>query len=870
MFCSSNETSTGGGMIVWTENGFTLCFFDTLTTSILFGFIFIFGLIQFIFYKLYGFKIEREYIDSSVLYSIQVTLTVLLACEPTLLYATETTTLGKTKIASYTVFRCVLRTIAWLLSLIILRVERTKTMPTAQSRGHGLIILIFWCLSVLTEIFTLISYRSPFWFFQTIVQNKTSADEIHLVRFSYWIFRLIATVFIFSIGLRAPGVPRRRYAILLNRSHSQIEEEKEKENVWSKFFRHFKTLAPFIWPRRHYGLQFNISICILILLSGRLLSIEVPRYTKLITDELIQSSNGTTDTLFNLGARLRSPNTWPWRLVLVLMVVRFLQGAGGFGSGALSIVRSTLWTKVEQYTTRTLKIRVFSHLHDLSLSWHLSRKTGEVLRIVDRGTDSVDSLLNYVLFSIFPTIADIIIAIVYFVVQFNIWFGIIVFATMFTYLLITIFITEWRTKYKKEMNKLDNAMSATAVDSLLNFETVKYYGAEEYEVTQYHGAIEKYQKAEWVNQLTLQLLNFVQSILIGIGLTIGSLYCAWLVSAKHELTVGDYVLFGTYILQLYTPLNFFGTYYRLIQQAFIDMENMLDLLDIKPDVQDSPFAKDIVINNGMIEFDDVCFHYQPERPILKNISFNILPGQTLAIVGPSGAGKSTIVRLLFRFYDIQSGSIKIDGTDISNITQNSLRRSIGVVPQDTVLFNKDVLYNIRYGRVSATDREVENAARTAEMHDRINTFPEGYKTIVGERGLKLSGGEKQRVAIARTLLKAPTVVLLDEATSALDTFTERQIQSALRSVCEGRTTLIVAHRLSTISHADIIIVVSEGSIIERGSHDELLAKPDGTYAAMWKEQSTSYSDADKPTTTSDNIINAKAFHSTENQQNDDH
>jgi ATP-binding cassette subfamily B (MDR/TAP) protein 6 len=299
------------------------------------------------------------------------------------------------------------------------------------------------------------------------------------------------------------------------------------------------------------------------------------------------------------------------------------------------------------------------------------------------------------------------------------------------------------------------------------------------------------------------------------------------------------------------------------------MENMLDLLDIKPDVQDSPFAKDIVINNGMIEFDNVCFHYQPERAILKNVTFSVLPGQTLAIVGPSGAGKSTIVRLIFRFYDVESGSIKIDGIDISTVTQNSLRRSIGVVPQDTVLFNKDILYNIRYGRVTATDREVENAARTAEMHDRINTFPEGYKTIVGERGLKLSGGEKQRVAIARTLLKAPVIVLLDEATSALDTFTERQIQSALRTVCEGRTTLIVAHRLSTISHADIIIVLREGEVVERGSHDELLAKPDGIYAAMWQEQSTSYQDADKPITTDENS-DTQPINSTNNQNHYHH
>ncbi|CAF0743833.1 unnamed protein product [Didymodactylos carnosus] len=761
----------------------------------------------------YGFKIEKEYIDPSILYSIQIILTILLACEPTLYYASETTAIGtQVKLPGYIIFRCVLRTVAWLYSLIILRVERTKTLPTIQSRGHGLIILTYWCLSFLIEALALVSYRSPLWYF-----NVTT--RIDQVRLGYWIFRFSATIIVFLIGLRGPGVPRRRYAASLIRTESQIEEAQQNENVSSKFFRHIKTLAPYIWPKGKIGLQLNVFICIAIVVAGRLLSLEVPRYTKLITDELINAggdNSSTTDTLLNIGHLLQNPQVWPWRLVLVLMGLRLLQG-GSFGSGMLGLLRSVLWIKVEQYTTRTLKLRVFSHLHNLSLKWHLSRKTGEVLRIVDRGTDSVDSLLNYILFNIVPTIADILIAIVYFIIVFNIWFGIIVFATMLIYLIVTILITEWRTKYKREMNKLDNEMSATAVDSLLNFETVKYYGAEPYEVNQYHTAITKYQRAEYISQLTLQLLNIVQAMIIGIGLTAGSLYCA-------------------------CPLNSFGSVYRMIQQAFIDMENMLDLLDIQPEIQDRPFAQDIQINNGMIEFENVCFHYQPERPILKNVSFSILPGQTMAIVGPSGAGRCTIVRLMFRFYDVESGEIKIDGTNISMVTQNSLRRSIGVVPQDTVLFNKDVLYNIRYGRVTAADREVENAARLAEMHDRILTFPDGYRTVVGERGLKLSGGEKQRVCIARTALKAPIIVLLDEATSALDTHTERQIQSALKSVTEGRTTLIVAHRLSTISHADLIIVLKEGEVVERGNHEQLL-QLNSVYASMWNEQSTSYTEA---------------------------
>ncbi|KAK3758018.1 hypothetical protein RRG08_006599, partial [Elysia crispata] len=474
----------------------------------------------------------------------------------------------------------------------------------------------------------------------------------------------------------------------------------------------------------------------------------------------------------------------------------------------------------------------------LSLRWHLGRKTGEVLRVIDRGTSSINTLLSYIVFQIFPTIADVIIAIAYFITFFNYLFGIIVFCSMVVYLIVTVIITEWRTKYRRQMNLRDNEANAKAVDSLLNFETVKYYEASDWERQRYRDAILSYQKAEWNSTASLNLLNLVQNMVNTVGLAAGSLLCAWAVVHginNLNLTVGDYVLFGTYLAQLYVPLNWLGTYYRMIQQAFIDMENMFDLLDKDLEVKDAPNAKDIELQGGKIQFKKVCFHYDPSKPILKDLSFTVPPGHTYALVGHTGSGKSTIVRLLFRFYDIQSGSIFIDGQDIKEVTQKSLRQCIGVVPQDTVLFNSDIRYNIRYGKVSASDEEVENAAQAAEIHNRILNFPQKYETVVGERGLKLSGGEKQRVAIARTLLKAPAIVLLDEATSALDTKTERSIQASLAKVCENRTTIIVAHRLSTIIHANQIIVLNEGQIMEMGTHQELLEQ-NGQYAEMWQSQ----------------------------------
>lgn len=405
---------------------------------------------------------------------------------------------------------------------------------------------------------------------------------------------------------------------------------------------------------------------------------------------------------------------------------------------------------------------------------------------------------------------------------------------MSLYLFLTIVVTEWRAKFRRAMNTQENATRARAVDSLLNFETVKYYNAEGYEVERYREAIIKYQSLEWQSSASLVLLNQTQNLVIGLGLLAGSLLCAYFVS-EQKLQVGDYVLFGTYIIQLYMPLNWFGTYYRMIQTNFIDMENMFDLLKEETEVKDAPGAGPLRFQRGQIEFENVHFSYTDGRETLQDVSFTVMPGQTLALVGPSGAGKSTILRLLFRFYDITSGCIRIDGQDISQVTQVSLRSHIGVVPQDTVLFNDTIANNIRYGRITAGNDEVQAAAQAAGIHDTIMAFPEGYETQVGERGLKLSGGEKQRVAIARTILKAPHIVLLDEATSALDTSNERAIQASLAKVCANRTTIVVAHRLSTVISADQILVIKDGCIVERGRHEALLSQG-GVYADMWQLQ----------------------------------
>ena len=507
------------------------------------------------------------------------------------------------------------------------------------------------------------------------------------------------------------------------------------------------------------------------------------------------------------------------------------------GQGLLTNVRSLLWIKIQQHITRETQIGLFDHLHSLSLRWHMSRKTGEVLRVMDRGTGSINNLMSYLVFNIFPTIIDVLVAIIYFAVAFNIWFGLIILVTMILYLTVTIIITEWRTQFRRNLNTADNEQRTASVDSLLNAETVKYFSMESYEVSRYRNKILSYQVEEWKSSATLVMLNVIQNFVMNGGLLAISLYCAHLVS-DHQLTVGDFVLLGTYFQQLLGPLNWLGTLYRVIQESFVNMENMFDLMNTEVEVKDKDNALTFINRENMspdIKFDRVSFSYVPEKPVLNNVSFTIKPGTTTAIVGASGSGKTTLGKLLVRLYDVSDGSIEVNGVNVQDYSQASLRGNIGVVPQDTVLFNDTIMYNIRYGNIDATDEEVVEAAKLADIHDSITSFPDGYNTVVGERGLKLSGGEKQRVAIARTLLKKPMIMLYDEATSSLDTETERHIQQSIRAASERRTVMVIAHRLSTIVSSDQILVLDQGEVVEQGTHDQLLEN-NAKYCHLWREQ----------------------------------
>jgi ATP-binding cassette subfamily B protein len=522
-------------------------------------------------------------------------------------------------------------------------------------------------------------------------------------------------------------------------------------------------------------------------------------------------------------------------LAVVPVAIVAAYGLSRLLSSALSEGADAVFSRVQGRAMRQIALEVFEHLHRLSLRFHLDRQTGGLSRVIERGTRGMTFVLDFLLFRIAPTLIEILVVAVILWVMFDVGFSAIILLALGLYIAFTLLFTEWRLRFRRQMNETDQEANTKAVDSLLNFETVKYFGNEGHEARRYDASMQRYERAYVRSEVTLNALNFGQQAIVALGLTAVMLLAAYRV-AHGQMTVGGFVLVNTYLLQLFQPLNFLGFAYREIKQGLVDMEAMFRLLREEREVADKPDARPLRVTDGEVRFDGVRFGYRPDREILKGVSFAVPPGRTLAIVGPTGAGKSTISRLLFRFYDAGAGAVRVDGQDVRDVTQDSLRAAIGVVPQDTVLFNDTIGYNIAYGRPGATQAEIEQAARLAQVHDFVLRLPDGYETRVGERGLKLSGGEKQRVAIARTLLKDPRILILDEATSALDTRTEQEIQAALRDAARGRTTLVIAHRLSTVVDADEIIVLQDGRIAERGSHAALIAE-DGLYAEMWRRQS---------------------------------
>ncbi len=568
-----------------------------------------------------------------------------------------------------------------------------------------------------------------------------------------------------------------------------------------------RSLTPYLWDYRG-----RVGLALLCLVIAKLANVGVPLLLKQIVDTLDQTK-----------AMLMVP-------VFLLMGYGLLR----FSTTLFTELRDTVFAKVAQQAIRRVALEVFQHLHALSLRFHLERQTGGMTRDIERGSRGIETLLRFAIFSILPTLLEMTLVGIIMVTKYDIWFAIITLGTLIVYIISTIVITEWRTKFRRAMNEMDSRASTKAIDSLLNYETVKYFGNEEFEVKRYDENLKRWETASVRSATSLSGLNITQSLLIASGLTL-LMYRASSGVAAGTLTLGDLVLVNTLLIQLYIPLNFLGMIYREIKQALVDMDKMFTLLRVNAEIQDAPDARELVVTRGAVTFSHVDFAYDQRRQILSDVDFQIAPGSKVAVVGSSGAGKSTLSRLLFRFYEVSAGGISIDGQDIRHVTQKSLRRAIGIVPQDTVLFNDTIYYNIAYGKPDATREEIIQAAKHAHIHDFIETLPDKYDSMVGERGLKLSGGEKQRVAIARTVLKNPSILVFDEATSALDSKTEKIIQAELREVSRDHTTLVIAHRLSTIVDADQILVMDHGKITERGSHRELLTL-NGAYARMWTLQ----------------------------------
>ncbi len=578
-------------------------------------------------------------------------------------------------------------------------------------------------------------------------------------------------------------------------------------------WRTLRTLAPHLWPRGETGIKVRVVAAVALLVAAKVANVYVPLLYK-----------GAVDALTPTGAALVAI---PVGLIVGYGLLRCL-------AQAFAELRDAVFAKVAQRAIRRTALATFRHLHVLSLGFHLDRQTGGLNRAIDRGVKGIEWLLSFMLFNILPTILEIGMVGIILWSLYGPLFALVNLATIGVYVAYTLAITEWRTKYRRAMNEMDGEANTKAIDSLLNYETVKYFGNEDHEARRYDGALRAYERAAVISKASLSLLNVGQGVIIAVGLIVVMVMAAVRIGAG-TMTIGDFVLVNSYLIQLYLPLNFLGMVYREVRQSLIDMEQMFRLNEVVPAIQDGHDALALAVFDGDVVFDRVSFGYRPDRTVLTDVSFRVPGGHKVAIVGPSGAGKSTISRLLFRFYDVDSGAIRIDGQDVRDVTQETLRAAIGIVPQDTVLFNDTIFYNIAYGRPSATPSEVEEAARHARVHDFVVRLPDGYNTRVGERGLKLSGGEKQRVAIARTILKRPRILLFDEATSALDTRTEREIQTSLDEVARNHTTLVIAHRLSTVVDADEIVVLDGGRVAERGRHAELLAAG-GLYAAMWLRQ----------------------------------